>query len=282
MAIIIDFSQVVISSLQSSMSSSKINVLTKDLCKHLVLNSLRASVFKFKKEYGQVIIACDSKKYWRKDIFPFYKANRRKSRENSKIDFELLFEVMNEVKPEIKQHFPYKLLEIEKAEADDIIGTLVPRLCQSESVVIISSDGDFKQLQQYPRIKQYNPVLGIFIKSENPIVELKEKILTGDTGDGIPSILSNDNVFVIKERQKPLTKKIKEPLLSQNFDNPNIQYYENIQRNKRLIDLSMIPENIKTAIISEYEIQQPGNKQTLMKYFIEQKMINLLSCIDEF
>jgi 5'-3' exonuclease len=282
MAILIDLNQVVISGLQSQLRSNKINVLNKDLCRHLVLNSIRAIVHKFKNEYGQVIICCDNKKYWRKEVFPFYKASRKKLREKSDMDWDLIFDVLGEVRADLKSTFPYKVVEVERAEADDVIGTLVPRLAAHEPILIASSDGDFKQLHQYGNVKQYNPMLGVFIKSPNPQLELKEKILTGDSGDGIPSVLSNDNVFVEGIRQKPLTAKKKTELLSLDFNDPNIECYRNISRNKLLIDLTMIPQDIKENIVAEYEADQPGNKQLLMKYFIEKKLIRLLEYIDEF
>lgn len=282
MAILIDLNQVVISGLQSQLRSNKINVLNKDLCRHLVLNSIRTIVHKFKNEYGQVIICCDNKKYWRKEVFPFYKASRKKLREKSDMDWDLIFDVLGEVRADLKSTFPYKVVEVERAEADDVIGTLVPRLAAHEPILIASSDGDFKQLHQYGNVKQYNPMLGVFIKSPNPQLELKEKILTGDSGDGIPSVLSNDNVFVEGIRQKPLTAKKKTELLSLDFNDPNIECYRNISRNKLLIDLTMIPQDIKENIVAEYEADQPGNKQLLMKYFIEKKLIRLLECIDEF
>jgi hypothetical protein len=111
---------------------------------------------------------------------------------------------------------------------------------------------------------------------------LKEKILTGDSVDCIPSILSEDAVFVNGIRQKPLTKKIKDRLLVQNFNDPNIEYFRNISRNKLLIDLSMIPQDIKNAVVEEYEKEQTGSRQLMMKYFIEKRLSRLLECIDEF
>jgi 5'-3' exonuclease len=282
MAILIDFNQVVISGMQSQVASNRINVLTKDLCRHLVLNSIRANIHKFKKEYGEVIICCDSRKYWRKEVFPFYKAGRKKAREASKLDWTVIFEVLDEVREDLKIIFPYKVVHVERAEADDVIGTLVPRISAHESVLIVSSDGDFKQLHQYANVKQYNPMLGIYVKSENPQLELKEKILTGDSGDGIPSVLSNDNVFVAGIRQKPLTAKKKAALLAEDFSNTELELYRNIQRNKLLIDLSMTPQDIKDAIVEQYEAPKTGSKPLLMKYFIEKKLIKLLECIDEF
>ena len=282
MAILLDLNQIVIGGLQSQVRSCKINVLSKDLCRHLVLNCIRAQVHKFKKDYGEVIVCCDSRKYWRKEIFPFYKAGRKKAREQSDLDWSVIFEVLDEIRADLKAVFPYKVIEVERAEADDIIGTLVPRLSAHEPVVIVSSDGDFKQLHQYPNVKQYNPGLGIYVKSENPQLELKEKILTGDKGDGLPNILSNDDVFVTGTRQTTLTAKKKAELLSCDFNDPNIPHYRNIQRNKLLIELLNIPTDIKEQIIEQYEQPKTGSKQLVMKYFIEHKLMNLLEVIDDF
>lgn len=282
MAILIDLNQVVISGLQSQVRACKINVLSKDLCRHLVLNSIRSVVHKFKNEYGDVIICCDSRKYWRKEVFPFYKAGRKKAREKSDMDWTVIFEVLDEVREDLKTVFPYKVIHVDRAEADDVIGTLVPRLSAHESVMIVSSDGDFKQLHQYPNVKQYNQMLGVFVKSENPQAELKEKILTGDSGDGIPNILSNDDVFVLGIRQTTLTAKKKAGILSEDFNNPDIEYYRNIQRNKLLIDLTNTPQDIKEEIIAQYDAPKVGSKQLVMKYFIEKNLVKLLECIDEF
>jgi len=280
--LIIDFSQVVISGLQGAVSSSKLKVLDEDLIRHLMLNSVRSAVFKFKKDYSNIIIACDSRSYWRKEVFPHYKAGRKKSRDKSALDWAMIFDVMTRVKQELKENFPYKVIEVDRAEADDIFGTLVPRLASNESIMMVSSDGDFKQLHQYGDVKQYSSMMKVFVKSPNPQLELKEKILTGDSGDGVPSCLSNDDVFVLGIRQKPLTAKIKERLLPLDFNDPTIEFARNIQRNKLLIDLTMIPFDIKNAIVEEYEKDQTGSKNMIMKYFIKNKLSMLLECIDEF
>jgi 5'-3' exonuclease len=268
--------------LQSQVASNRINVLSKDLCRHLVLNSIRSHIHKFKKEYGDVIICCDSRKYWRKEVFPFYKAGRKKAREASKLDWTVIFEVLDEVREDLKTVFPYKVVHVDRAEADDVIGTLVPRISAHEPLIIISSDGDFKQLHQYSNVKQYNPMLGVYVKSENPQLELKEKILTGDRSDGIPNVLSADDVFVAGIRQNVLSAKKKSLILSSNFADSTNEYYRNIMRNQLLIDLTFIPQDIKDAIVEQYEAPRNGSKQQLMKYFIEKKLIKLLECIDEF
>lgn len=282
MAILIDFSQIAIAGLQQQISANKINVLSDDLCRHLILNSLRATVFKFKREYGKVYVCCDSKHYWRKDVFPFYKFKRKKMRETSDFDWDMVFRIMGELKDDIRAYFPYKLLEVYGAECDDIIGTLAPRLSAHEPVLIISADGDFGQLQRYPNIKQYNQKLGVFIKSADPELDLKEKIVRGDAGDGVCNCISPPNSLAEGIRQKPITKSVLEKYMALNFNDPTIENYENIQRNIMLIDLSQTPKELKSEIILESEKDQEGNKTLMMKYFISRKLNRLLECIDEF
>jgi hypothetical protein len=198
------------------------------------------------------------------------------------MDWDLVFEILKEVKEALTEHFPYKVIEVEGAEADDVIGTLVPRLAAHEPVLIASSDGDFKQLHQYGKVKQWNAILGAFVTSPNPQQELKEKILTGDSGDGIPNILSNDDTFVLGIRQKTLTAKKKAELLTCDFNNKDIEHYRNITRNKLLIDLTMTPQHIKDAIVDQYEGEHTGSMQLVMKYFIANKLNRLMECLDEF
>jgi len=282
MTILIDFSQVAICGIQKGVASSRINVLTKDLCRHLILNSIRQITHKFKRDYGQVVICCDSKNYWRKNYFPFYKITRKKKREKSDLDWPMIFETMTELKEMFKTQSSYKVVEIDGTEADDIIGLLSARLAAHEKVLIVSSDGDYKQNHKYSNIKQYTPQLEVFVTCEDPILWLKEKIITGDPKDSIPSCISNDNVFAEGIRQKPVTKKIKEYYLSADFNDSTINNYRNIIRNRTLLDFEYIPSELKEQIVQEYEKEQSGSKSDMMKYMIKHNLKLLLECLDEF
>ena len=279
--ILIDLNQVMISGLLSQVKYNQ--KLEEDFIRHIVLNSLRSHIKKFK-EYGSVVLCCDSKNYWRKSVFPHYKSHRKEAREKSQLDWNLIFKCLNKIKAELKENFPYKVIEVDGAEADDIIGTLVPRLSSIEKVLIVSSDADFKQLQKYNNVKQYNPMLGVFVKSPNPAKELKEKVIRGDKGDGIPSILSNDDVFVIGKRQSPISSKKLEEWLNQDPKQfcSSEEIYRNYKRNDVLINFDNIPEEIKTNIVSEFDVVTPATKQKLYKFFVENKLISLLDCIEDF
>ena len=281
--IIIDLNQVLLGGLMAQISNQKSVALDEVLVRHMVLNTLRYNIKQFRKEYGpEIILACDNRKYWRKEIFPFYKAGRKKAREKSDLDWHLIFDMLAKFKLELKENFPYKVIDVEGAEADDIIGTLVPRHATHEKILILSSDGDFLQLQKYPNVKQYNPSQKKFIISKDPTLELKEKIIRGDKGDGIPNIFSPSDCFVLDLRQKAITQKVLNKFLAENW----LEYDEtdraNFIRNQTLIDLSYIPSDVKEKIINTYEEIKPAPKSRLLNYFIDNKLKNLMEVIEEF
>ena len=278
--ILIDLNQVLLAGLMAQIANHK-GKLEESLIRHMVLNIIRTHVKNFKTEYGEVILCCDNRKYWRKEYFPFYKANRKKTRDKSDLDWHLIFDILGKLKQELKDNFPYKVIDVEGAEADDIIGTLVPIYSPHQKILILSSDGDFLQLQNYKDVKQYNPSQKKYVKSENPILELKEKIIRGDKGDGIPNMFSPSDCFVRDLRQKPITQKTLEKYLNEDVKNFSYDEAVNFGRNKTLIDLTFIPQEIKEKIINTYEETKPA-KGKLLNYFIEHKLKNLMEVIEEF
>ena len=281
--ILIDLNQVLLSGLMAQIANQKGTKLDEDLVRHLILNIIRMHVKNFRKEYGEVVLACDNRKYWRKEVFPFYKASRKKAREKSDLDWHIIFDMLAKFKVELKENFPYKVIDVEGAEADDVIGTLVPRHAPHEKVLILSSDGDFLQLQRYGKnVKQYNPAQKKYVTTDNPIEYLKMHIIEGDKGDGIPNILSPGDVFVREARQKPLTKGIKQKLLTEEPSNYGGETLVGFTRNQMLIDLSYIPDEVKEKIINTYEDIKPAPRNKLLNYFIKHKLKNLMDVIEEF
>ena len=279
--ILIDLNQVLLAGLMAQIANQK-GKLDEHLIRHMVLNIIRNHVKNFKNEYGEVVLCCDNRKYWRKEYFPFYKANRKKNRDKSDLDWHMIFDMLAKFKVELKENFPYKVLDVEGAEADDIIGTLVPRHAPHEKILILSSDGDFLQLQQNHNVKQYNPSQKKYVVSPNPIMDLKEKIIRGDKGDGIPNIFSPGDCFVRDLRQKPITKAILDKMLQEAWTDQNETIKANYMRNATLIDLSFIPVEIKEKIINNYEETVPAKRNKLLNYFIEHKLKNLMEVIEEF
>ena len=281
--IIFDFNQVAISNLMEQIGSSKTKV-EETLVRHMILNSIRTYVKKFKNTHGpEVIIACDNRHYWRRSIFEHYKASRKKARESSGHDWNTIFDCLNKIRDELKQYSPYKVIDVETAEADDVIAVLAIKYSATQKVMILSSDKDFAQLQKYPNVEQYSPILKKFIKEPLPAVQLKQMIIRGDKGDGIPNIMSPDGVFVDGGRQKPITEaKIINWLNQEPTEFCNEDMLRNYKRNELLIDLTQIPEPLQQTIVDTYESTTAKSKQVFMNYMIANRLKNLLEVIDEF
>lgn len=285
--IIIDINQVMIANIMAQLGNHTNTAIEEDLFRHMVLNALRS----YRKQYpnhGEIVIACDDKKYWRKQQFPYYKANRKKAREQSDIDWNQIFNCLNKIRDELKEYFPYRVIQVEGAEADDIIATLCIEygtiLASSEKIVILSGDKDFVQLQVYGNVEQYNPVLKKQIKHANPHKYLREHILKGDRGDGIPNIMSADDCIAKGERQKPLPAKRIEHLtdiadLSTVLPPDQLR---NFKRNERLIDLHMIPDELRKSILEVYNQQAGKSYDKLAGYFRKHNLKILSESISEF
>jgi hypothetical protein len=281
--IIFDYNQVAISNLMEQIGSSKTQV-EEGLVRHMILNTIRTYVKKFKDSHGpEVVIACDNKNYWRRDIFPHYKAGRKKARESSGHDWNTIFECLNKIREELRNHSPYKVVVVDTCEADDIIATLVMKHSATQKVMILSSDKDFAQLQRYPNVEQYSPILKKYIKEPLPLLQLKQLIIRGDKGDGIPNILSPDDVFVVGGRQKPITEaKIIKWMNQESKEFCNDEMLRNFSRNEILIDLSKIPEKLVGEILHTYENAKGHSRQDFMNYMIANRLKNLIEVIDEF
>jgi len=277
MAQLVDFSQIVIGSF---MMASKFSDADIDTVRPAVLNTLRIYRTKFVSEFGELILCCDDRKTWRKDIFPNYKASRKKTRAATSIDWEKLYECLNQLKEEFTEWFPYKLIQVEKAEADDVIAILVELI--NERSLILSSDKDFVQLHKF-NVRQYSPIQKKFVEGD-PKWSLHEKIIKGDVGDGVPNIMSDDNVFVDEgRRQKPITKKKVDAWYELKPDMYcSSEMLRNYNRNKQLVDLSEVPESIRINITKRFETTTVGDRKRLLTYFINHRLKNLTESLSEF
>jgi hypothetical protein len=277
--ILLDFSQVCLSNILASGNKD----FSVNLIRHQVLNSIRGFKSRFSK-YGELVICCDDKNYWRKKIFPYYKASRKKTREESSLDWAAIFNTLHTIKAEIKNNLPYAVLQVESAEADDIIAVMVERY-NNEKIMIVSGDKDFSQLQRYKNVSQYSPITKKFIKVGDPLSYLFEHVIRGDAGDGVPNILSNDDTFVAGTRQKPLTKKRVSAMIEDMvrgvtpFDG---EVKRNYLRNIHLIDLTRIPEDIRKKVIEDYSNYQRNDRSMILGYFIKSRLKNLMTDIQEF
>jgi len=255
----------------------------ENLIRHLTLNSIRMYKNKFKK-YGNVILVFDSGDYWRKEKFPQYKGTRRLKQDEKKELWRNLWNIVSTVRDELEDNFPYKVMRVGRAEADDIIAYLAKKYHQTEDIMIVSSDKDFQQLQRYENVKQYSPITKKFINGEDPTEYLYQHILKGDSSDGVPNVLSPDNTFVDGLRQRPLSKKkISEwagPLCEQVL--PNDELKRNYQRNKKLIDLQETPKELHLECIRTYQDAPEGDRSKLLNYFIKNRLNDLMENIGDF
>lgn len=296
--IVIDYNQVAIATFMSEIghrpgSDIEVNL---PLLRHMIINTIRSYKKRFGNEFGDIVIACDNRHYWRRKVFPYYKAHRKKDREKSDFDWNAIFDALSIVRDELAEYFPYPVIDVDGAEADDVIGTLAEysqTLGEPDQLfgdptsvpyLIISGDHDFNQLQKWDNVKQYAPAFKKWVKLKEPVEKvLMEHIITGDKGDGIPNMLSPDDCFVEGKRQKPIRK----TLLAEWKSKPPEEWVtgdmaHGYNRNRMLVDLTQTPQDIKDSIINSFEMQQGGDRSQLLNYFIKNKMKLMLDVVGDF
>lgn len=282
--IALDYSAVSIASIMMSIKLEG-EKLTKEFALHMILNSIRASNKRFKKEFGKMVICCDAAKNWRKDAYKYYKYKRRKDRKESDVDWDLIYECLEFVKNELKNGFPYIIIECENAEADDVIGALAVYASENgEPTVIVSNDKDFVQLHT-DMVCQYRPCESAFVRHPNPSLHLRELILRGDKDDGIPNIKSADDIFTIEgKKQKSMFKKDMELwLVDDKLSFLTDETKDNYARNERLIDLSFTPEEIRQDAVNQYVTSNVRpNKPKMTKFFMKNRLRYLHEKINDF
>ena len=285
--ILLDLNQVMISNLMRQIEMYN-GEISEDLVRHMVLNSIRMYRTKFK-EYGELVICCDDQDYWRKKIFPYYKAHRKEDREKSALDWSTIFKSLHKIRDELKDYFPYKVIRVAHAEADDIIGVLTAKHGvylnndDVEKILILSGDKDFAQLQKYTNVDQFSPITKKWIRINDAQRFLREHIMKGDRGDGIPNFLSADDTIVTKTRQKPLSsKKLDQWVDLQPEDFCSGETLRNYRRNEQLVDLDFVPDNILKQVLDQYDNYVVNDRKGLLNYFIKNKLKLLTESVGEF
>ena len=299
--ITVDFSQAVIAScfvfkddLRKADISECVNII-----RHAFLTTLKGYKQKFMGEYGsELVLLADGDSYWRKDIFPEYKFSRKKQREDSDMPWDKVNECKKILLEEMKKYSPYRILIHPKAEADDLFAILVRYVAakrvdetalfdaESERVIMCASDGDLKQLHS-KTVRQHSPMTKTFVTLDGvkPEAFLREKILTGDSGDGIPNVFSSKTCFVEKVRQTPCTQKKMAPILESAVleDGTHDEFVrDRITLNRTLVDFNEIPEYIITEVLELYSKPHRGNKESLFRYLSKNRCSMLLDEIDKF
>jgi len=296
--ILVDYSQVALAAIltfQRELKGTESEV--KNLIRHVTLSTIKSYKKKYGKEYGEMVICCDGRKYWRKEYFEHYKAGRKKSRENSDLDWKLIFDTLSEMRQDLVEYFPYRVIHVDRAEADDVIAVMT-KYCQDnllvqeglveepQKILILSSDKDFKQLQLYPTVKQWSPMQKKYITATKQEIRdfMVEHIVKGDSGDGVPNIFSKDDVFVSGERQKVCSaKRLQEFIENGEAACRNDEEKRNYTRNQTLVDFFFIPEDVSQDIVSAYINTKPNtDKMKIMNYLMENRCRLLLDEIEDF
>lgn len=286
--ILVDNSQIVLSSIFSQYPNPE-TIVENDpinLIRHITLNTYRHIKEKFGKDYGDLVICQDSTNYWRKDIFPFYKANRKRAQQDNQKYWDVIYGAMKTIRNEVAENMPYKNIKVDRCEADDIIGVLAKNLHASESILIVSNDKDFQQLLYYPNVQLYSPHKKTMVECADPTMFLFEQIVRGDSSDGIPNILSDEDTFLVDtKRQKPITAKrlaeFNASMISDLSNGNNTAPVQAFRRNQSLIDLSMIPEIYEQEILKAFN-QPLINNHKMFNYFVENKLTHLMKDLTSF
>lgn len=303
MTLLVDWSQLTIATTFAFQGDFVKGADTKkmvDIIRHVALSTLLSHKQKFSSKYpGDVVIAVDDREYWRRNYFPNYKGMRKKNRAESNVDWKSIFEISSQLKSEFKEVFPYRFVQAAGAEADDVIGVLCKwwqdnelneTVFQSDpkEVLIISNDGDFGQLHKYKNVRQWNPITKKLV-DKAPKHFLLEKVIQGDSGDGIPNVKSPDNALMDGIRQSPITAKLKEAAVNKFINGEpitfgNAEMDRNYIRNRNLIDFDFIPVEITNRVIEAYLNSEPINRSQskIFNYFIEHRCKQLMDRITQF
>lgn len=273
-----DMNQVILSSLFARLKN--VDEVEEDMVRHIVLNTLRLYRKKFQSEYGELVLTYDGGRYWRKDIFPYYKAARKEKQNKDDYDWNKIFSTIGKIRDEVEEIFPYKTIRIDHLEADDVIAVLTKHFHQEEKIMIVSSDKDFQQLQRYENVKQYSPKVKGFITNTKPEEYLVRHIIKGDVSDGIPNIISDDDTFVNPDkRQKPCGEK-KISAIAEELETWTNN--DNWIRNQKLVDFNQIPDWVEEKVLEVWNEPIEGKRSLLFNYFVQNKLKMLMEDIQEF
>ena len=280
MTILVDANQIAISHL---MIRNKIeDGINIDSIRKSIVRVIGRIAKKFGPEYGKMVLCYDDKNYWRRDIFPFYKKNRKQEREASKYNWDEVFSVLNKIRDEIKTNLPYHVIQVQGAEADDVIASICIHTAEQanpEKTLILSADKDFIQLHKYDFVRQYDPIRNRWIDNDNPVQYLQEHIIRGDRSDGIPNILTCDDAIVSGKTQKKMSKEKIAALASMDpAEFTNFIRLRNWKRNAELIDFTRIPDPVVSRIMTTYH-KSRATASVNISYFIDNKLQDI---IEEF
>ena len=289
--ILIDFNQLAISNFvianrwkRPPGQETGVKGLSGQEARYMILSSILKAKKMFGSKYGEVVICCDDRDSWRKDFFPYYKAKRRQARKDDDMNWQVIYNHLDEIRPELSTYLPYKVVQVDKCEADDIIAILAQKYSRTEKILVYSSDKDFPQLQRFKNVEQYNPRTKQFVYVDNPAAYKMEHIILGDEGDGVPNIKSDDNTFLDpNKRQKSIFReKLKEWVVTPKEKWCDEKMLRGFERNQTLIDFDFIPSDITRNIIDGYDSAPTATKKELSEYFRIFRLVNMVKNLQDF
>lgn len=242
-----------------------------DLLRHIALETIFSNIRRQKP--NEVVIAYDGRGNWRREIYPEYKAHRKDNRDKDDIPWDEVFGFFDDFQTEL-QNFPFKILRLDKTEADDIIATLANRDDEFDENIILSSDKDFKQLLKNPTVKIFDPIKDKFITCNDPEKYLECHVMQGDNSDNIPGFAPRVGEKTAEKFYNNSDK------FQEKLDKDEI-YEENLARNRAIIDLDRIPKHITEKIIDQYEAYNYSPESSIIRYFAKHQLRNLMKKTSE-
>ncbi|WKC55095.1 ribonuclease H [Klebsiella phage R6_1] len=287
---IIDISNISIATLMNNFKPKEQASITIEMIRHLVLDTLRFNVVKFKGEYPEIVIAFDDRNYWRRQKAWYYKKRRQIEHEESEWDWDRLNNFLNPVFEEIRQNMPYLGLKVEFAEADDIIAVVTKKAVgEGRRVLVVSADSDFTQLQKYNGVRQWSPTQKKWVtpKYGSPRNDLRYKNIKGDKKDSIACIkIRNDYIVTKVEGERAPAVKSSELEAWLEADDPTTlmtpEWAARYKENEELRDFEFIPKDIENSIIEAYNTPKSGSKAKMERYFMDNKLSRMFEKLSDF
>ena len=224
-----------------------------------VIEELLENYRLYRGKYHTMVICIDdhSIPYWRKSLYPEYKAQRKTQRDESEINFKEVYKHIDLLIRVLNDYTPFKAIGVPGAEADDIIGVLTKKFSKAESILILSPDKDFKQLHKFGDVKQYSAITNEWVVNNDP--ERWERIhcCLGDAADNVPRIVDFSE----------FTPEFKD-------------YYKGTE-----LDFYKLDENLKQGIIKNFNEIHPGTEVYKKQRFGEatlNKKIKEFGSLDAF
>lgn len=287
---VIDISNISIATLMNNFKPKEQASITIEMIRHLVLDTLRFNVVKFKGEYPEIVIAFDDRNYWRRQKAWYYKKRRQIEHEESEWDWDRLNNFLNPVFEEIRQNMPYLGLKVEFAEADDIIAVVTKKAVgEGRRVLVVSADSDFTQLQKYNGVRQWSPPQKKWVtpKYGSPRNDLRYKNIKGDKKDSIACIkIRNDYIVTKVEGERAPAVKSSELEAWLDADDPTTlmtpEWAARYKENEELRDFEFIPKDIENSIIEAYNTPKSGSKAKMERYFMDNKLSRMFEKLSDF